>query len=85
MGEIAALGTSILWSFTSVLFTIAGRRVGSAVVNRTRLVFAVVFITVTHILIQGEFIPQGINTERVFWLGRPIHLWLPKSRRPYFP
>jgi drug/metabolite transporter (DMT)-like permease len=69
MGEIAALGTSILWSFTSVLFTLAGRRVGSAVVNRTRLVFAVIFITITHQLLQGEFIPNGINTQRIFWLG----------------
>lgn len=69
MGEIAALGTSILWSLTSVLFTIAGRRVGSAIINRTRLVFAVIFITVTHLLLQGEFIPSGINPERVFWLG----------------
>jgi drug/metabolite transporter (DMT)-like permease len=69
MGEVAALGTSILWSFTSVLFTVAGRRVGSAIVNRTRLVIAVVFVALTHFILQGRLIPQDINTERVFWLS----------------
>jgi drug/metabolite transporter (DMT)-like permease len=69
MGEIAALGTSILWSFTSILFTIAGQRVGSVVVNRIRLVVAVVFISLTHWILQGEIIPRDISPERFFWLG----------------
>ena len=69
MGEIAALGTSVLWSFTSVLFTLAGRRVGSVIVNRTRLVVAVFFIGLTHWILQGEIIPQDLNPKRVFWLG----------------
>jgi len=69
MGEFAALGTSILWSFTSMLFTIAGRRVGSVVVNRTRLVFAMIFLFTTHLILKGELIPEGTNQTRLFWLG----------------
>jgi drug/metabolite transporter (DMT)-like permease len=69
MGEIAALGTSVLWSFTSVLFTLAGRRVGSANVNRTRLVVAVFFISLTHWALHGEIIPMDTTPERAFWLG----------------
>jgi drug/metabolite transporter (DMT)-like permease len=69
MGEIAALGTSILWTFTSILFTAASRRVGSAIVNRTRLVLATLFVTITHLILQGRIIPQGTNPERVFWLA----------------
>ena len=41
MGEIAAVVTSICWSLNSIQFTLAGRRVGSEVVNRVRLVLAV--------------------------------------------
>ncbi len=44
MGELAALATSALWSFTSIQFTLAGRRVSSPVVNRARLVAAVLFL-----------------------------------------
>jgi len=69
MGEFAALGTSIFWSFTSMLFTVAGRRVGSVVVNRTRLVIAVLFISTAHILLYGELVPEGTNQIRLFWLG----------------
>jgi drug/metabolite transporter (DMT)-like permease len=69
MGEIAALGTSILWSLTSVLFTLAGRRVGSVVVNRIRLVFAVLLISLTHLILQNKIVPDNVYPERVFWLG----------------
>jgi drug/metabolite transporter (DMT)-like permease len=69
MGELAALGTSILWSFTSMLFTFASRRVGPMIVNRIRLIFAVIFILLTHLILRGELIPSGTNPERLFWLG----------------
>lgn len=69
MGEIAALGTSILWSFTSLLFTVAGRRVGSVIVNRIRLVIAMVLISTTHLILYGDIIPNDTTPERVLWLG----------------
>ncbi len=45
MGEIAALLTSCCWSLTSLQFTLAGQRVGSEIVNRTRLILAVAFLS----------------------------------------
>ncbi|NIM92564.1 MAG: EamA family transporter [Anaerolineales bacterium] len=69
MGELAALGTAVLWSFTSILFTIAGRRVGSLVVNRTRLVIAVILLSSTHLLLEGTLFPQDIELEQGLWLG----------------
>jgi len=69
MGELAALATSLLWSFTSVLFTIAGRRVGAFTTNRARLVLAAFFMALTHWILQGEIIPGNLNSERIFWLG----------------
>ena len=46
IGEIAALTTSVAWSFTSIFFTIAGKEVGSLIVNRTRLLFAILSLGV---------------------------------------
>lgn len=69
IGELAALATAVLWSFTGIQFTFAGRRVGSAVVNRTRLVLAVFYLSIAHLLLQGQWWPLGASREGWFWLG----------------
>ena len=69
LGELAALFTSLAWSFTSLQFTLAGQRVGSVVVNRTRLVLAVVYLSLAHLLLTGSLWPQGADLERWLWLG----------------
>jgi drug/metabolite transporter (DMT)-like permease len=69
LGEIAALATGILWAFTSVFFTLAGRRVGAVVVNRTRLLAALLFLTLTHTVLQGKLFPLPIEPQRFFWLS----------------
>lgn len=69
LGEVAALGTSICWTFTSIFFTLSGRRVGSVVVNQTRLLLAVLFLSLTHLLTQGKLLPDQANLYRWYWLG----------------
>jgi len=69
MGEIAALGTSFFWSLTSIQFTLAGRRVGSGMVNRARLVVAALCLSLTHLLVYGELWPTRAETFRWGWLG----------------
>ncbi len=69
IGELAALGTAVCWSFTSAFFTLAGRQVGSAVVNRTRLIVAIGLLMFTHWLILGVPLPVGADPQRWFWLG----------------
>jgi drug/metabolite transporter (DMT)-like permease len=69
LGPLAALGTSVLWSFTSTFFSLAGRRVGSMVVNRIRLVLAVIFLMLTHWVLLGAPLPTNATPERWFWLG----------------
>ena len=69
MGEIAALATSFCWSFTSIQFTLAGQRIGSAVVNRARLVVAVLYLSLAHLLLQGELWPIHAEPFRWGWLG----------------
>jgi drug/metabolite transporter (DMT)-like permease len=69
IGEIAALGTSVCWTFTSIFFTIASKRVGSVIVNRVRLLLAVVFLSITHFLVMGQWLPLQATAYNWFWLG----------------
>ncbi|MBC8508602.1 MAG: DMT family transporter [Anaerolineales bacterium] len=69
IGELAALGTSLAFSFGSVFLTLAGRRVGSIVLNRTRLLFAIVFLGITHWITLGIPIPLYAEPHRWLWLG----------------
>jgi drug/metabolite transporter (DMT)-like permease len=69
MGEIAGLVTALLWAFNSIQFTLAGRRVGSAIVNRTRLILAVLFLSLAHLVLYGNVWPIDVCTFRWTWLG----------------
>ena len=69
IGEIAGLATSLFFSFASIFFTLAGRRVGSMIVNRVRLALAVIFLIATHWIILGIPLPLYTEPERWLWLG----------------
>jgi drug/metabolite transporter (DMT)-like permease len=69
LGQIAALTTATCWAFTSIFFTIAGQRVGSVVVNRVRLVMAMLLLAITHLIMFGTIFPAHVEPERWFWLG----------------
>lgn len=69
LGEIAALTTAVCWAFTSLLFTIASKQVGSQLVNRVRLPLAALFLAVTHLLWQGQVLPIHAEPSRWGWLG----------------
>ena len=69
MGEIAAVVTSLCWSLNSIQFTLAGRRVGSRVVNRARLILAVGYLLLTHLVTRGELWPSHAGLARWGWLG----------------
>jgi drug/metabolite transporter (DMT)-like permease len=69
LGELAALGTSICWSATATFFTLAGQKVGSVVVNRVRLLLAVLFLLTAHWLLLGSLLPLSAGPERWSWLA----------------
>ena len=50
------------------MFTLAGRKVGSMVVNRTRLVFAALFLILTHWLLRIP-LPFDAGLERWSWFA----------------
>lgn len=68
-GELAALATAVCWSLTAVFFSYSGRLIGSNVVNRSRLIFAFLFLAVTHLIIEGTLFPLGIEPYRWFWFA----------------
>jgi drug/metabolite transporter (DMT)-like permease len=69
LGQLAALGTAFCWSFTAIFFSYSGRLVGSAVVNRSRLLFALFFVGITHFFLQGTIFPTGVEPYRWGWLA----------------
>jgi drug/metabolite transporter (DMT)-like permease len=68
VGELAALVTSFLFAITSTQFTLAGRKVGSLVLNRTRLILAVLLNLLAHLVLRLP-LPADIPSDRWFWLG----------------
>jgi drug/metabolite transporter (DMT)-like permease len=69
LGELAALGTALCFSFSSLFFTYAGREVGASLTNRARLFFALIFVIVLHWLSFGVFFPVNAAPENWFWLA----------------
>ena len=69
LGEFAALGTALCWSFGSIFFTVASRRIGSTVVNRLRLGLALVLLIGLHFIISGKILPSEATGIHWFWFG----------------
>jgi len=69
LGEIAALLTAVCWSFNSVVFARAGKRVGAVTVNAMRLWIALPALVLLHWLLFGTPLPFAIEPGRFFYLG----------------
>jgi drug/metabolite transporter (DMT)-like permease len=69
LGQLAALGAATCWAFTSLLFAFAGRRVGSQVVNLSRLLLALLVLALAHRWTTGAWLPLEAGAERWGWLS----------------
>jgi drug/metabolite transporter (DMT)-like permease len=69
IGEIAALLTAVCWSFNSVVFTLAGKRVGAFSVNALRLWIAMPALLLLHWALFGSPFPFEIELSRFVLLG----------------
>jgi drug/metabolite transporter (DMT)-like permease len=69
LGEIAALLTSLLFSFTAIIFTQASRRVGSMTTNRVRLIIALIDLMIINLILFGQPLPVDAGIERWVWLS----------------
>lgn len=68
-GELAALGTALCWSVGSIFFTVSSRRIGHHIVNRLRLIVALILLLTMHYVLKGQLIPHGITGYHWFWFG----------------
>ncbi len=69
IGEIAALLTSIFWAGSSVLFTLAGKQVGSIKVNRIRVILALLFLMSLNLAFYGYLLPFNAGVDRWGWFA----------------
>ena len=69
LGELAAIITSTTYAINSAIFTLAGREVGSAVVNRLRLIVASLLLIAAQWIFLGAPWPVGVELDRWIWLG----------------
>jgi drug/metabolite transporter (DMT)-like permease len=69
IGEIAALMTAVCWTFTSLAFESAGKKVGSLQVNIIRLVIALVFLGIYTSITNGHFFPGHVGMHAWLWLS----------------
>lgn len=68
-GEAAGLATALLWSLTSIAFAVSSKRWGAMVLNRVRILLAIVLLGMLHLAVHGSFFPGDADLERWLWLG----------------
>lgn len=68
LGESAAVIVAILWTANSIFFSAAGRRIGAISVNAIRILLAVSFLGLTHIIFFRTIVPAA-NSAQWFWMG----------------
>lgn len=69
IGELAAFGTALCWTFGSQFFEAAGKRVGSLSVNLIRLLLALLFFIILSLFTIGTPIPVDFPMHAWVWLG----------------
>ena len=69
LGEIIALATALCWTFTSLSFQTATRKVGSLSVNVLRLLIAMIIYCVISKITTGQFLPFDASPHIWFWMS----------------
>lgn len=68
-GEMMAILAAIIFSWTSVFFTTAGKRLGVTTVNLLRLPGATLCLALTHLVMHGRIWPAGLPLSDMAWIG----------------
>ncbi|MBI5297312.1 MAG: DMT family transporter [Chloroflexi bacterium] len=69
LGEIAGIATSLFYALNSVFITRAGQQVGATVSNRTRVVFALLYLIILNLILFGQPLPVSADPQRWLWLS----------------
>jgi drug/metabolite transporter (DMT)-like permease len=68
LGEMAAIVVSLFWSFCSILFAFAGKRIGVWSLNAIRMVMALGLLATAQLFLLGSLIPDA-NRAQWGWMG----------------
>jgi len=68
IGEMAAIVCSLFWSFCSILFAFAGKRIGVWSLNAIRMLMALGLLATAQVLLLGSLIPDA-NRAQWGWMG----------------
>jgi drug/metabolite transporter (DMT)-like permease len=68
-GELAALGTALCWTASSLAFTAAAKRIGSLGLNMIRLLMALALLTLANFIRRGLALPTDASLEAWAWLS----------------
>lgn len=69
IGELAALFTSLCWSFSAIGFTNSTLRVGPQITNRVRVLLALLALLLINLILYGQPLPLHAGAARWAWLG----------------
>lgn len=69
IGEVAGLLTSLCFTGTAIFLSRAAGQVGAMVVNRARVVIALVFLVVLNLIFYRQLLPFDAGLNRWLWLG----------------
>ena len=68
-GEAAALGAALSWTICTIIFTKAGKDIGSLSVNIIRLAFAGIYLMVFGAISRGYALPTDAPADAWLYLG----------------
>lgn len=66
-GELAGLGTALLWGLSALAWSVAGRQIGAVAVTCLRITLAAAVLSAAHWVLFGAPFPANIPPE-AFWL-----------------
>lgn len=69
LAELAALGTAVLWTCSTMIWTSAGRYAGTLAVSFLRLVVTCVLLTIYGRVVRGLWLPSDASWETWRLLG----------------
>jgi drug/metabolite transporter (DMT)-like permease len=69
IGELAGLLTSLFYTISATFITRAVQKVGAMIVNRTRVVFAAVYLLIINLLLYHQLLPLHAGADRWTWLS----------------
>ncbi len=69
IGETAGLLTSLFFAINAVVITRAGTQVGSVIMNRTRVVFALLYLVILNTILFQQPLPLAAGSTRWTWLA----------------